>query len=157
MTKIKGKPNRKTYKGMVDLKTLFEKRINVFLGLTRDEIISLFYNLPEDKVLKLKKEAIETKWSEIRTIKKYLLWKDKFPIIFKNMPRGTELYDDVLGRRTLDKRINVFFRCSDIESAGKWRDTFHKMAISFDRTGSKPSDIVEEEQIQIPIVQTIQN
>ena len=149
------KPIRKIYKGMVDLKTLFEDKKNVFRGFTKDELISIYYKIPIKKVLTINSKTIESKWNEIVTVKKYLLWKDSFPIIFKTMSKGTELNNEEVGIRILTKRTNVFFRCSNILDAGKWRDTFDKMARSFHKTGSKPSEIIEDEIEAIPVLEKI--
>jgi hypothetical protein len=147
--------HKKVYKGMLNLKTIFEKKTNVFKGLTRDELISLNFSIPINKVIKLNRETIETKWNEIKTIKKYLLWKDSFPIIFKSMDRGTELFCDEFGKRTLKKRTNIFFRCSDIRDAGSWRDCYDKISKSIYKTGSKPMEIIEEEDLTLPIAEKI--
>lgn len=157
MINKKNNLKKRTYKGMLGLKTIFEERTNVLLGLTRDEIIHFYYSIPINKIIKLNDKIIQSKWSEIKTVKKYLLWRDNFPIIYKNMPKGTELFDNILGKRILMKRTNVFFKCINLMDAHNWRNDYDKMAKSIYRTGSRPSEIIEEEQFQIPITQIIKN
>ena len=144
--------HKKTYEGMLNLKDIFHNRTKVILGLRKDEIISLYYNISQDKLLKMN---IKSKWDSIRAIKKYLLWKDNFAIISKAMPRGTTLYDNILGNRILEKTEHVYFKCSDIENAGKWRDTLDKIAKGIFKTSSRPSEIIEAEEIQLPIAQRL--
>ena len=132
--------------GMVNMLELFKERKTVSSGLIKNEFISLFYKIPIKKTRKMREDNIKIKWNEIRTIKKYLIHSGQMAIIFKKMPRGTELYCPEFKRRTLQRNFNIFFRCVEQESAWGYRSFLDKISKGILRIGDNIVSISEEEQ-----------
>lgn len=146
-------------KGMIDLIEIFKDKKIIFNGLTSDEIISLRDNLPLDKVLKMNPKTRTNKWSEFRTIKKYLVKTRQMAIIFKAMPKGTRLFCEEFGERILERETNIFFRCLDIEQARGYRSFLDKIGKGCEVIGEGVVSIAEsqekEKEIEKQIAQVI--
>jgi len=132
--------------GMIDMMELFKVRKSISLGLTKPEFIALFYKIDLKKVLKKNNDFLNRKWHTIQTIKKYLIKTRQMAIIFKQMPRGTELYGEELGRRTLKKLTNIFFRCVNQETAWGYRNKLDKLAKGMEKVGEAVVNIGKQEE-----------
>ena len=153
-THKRGYKSAKTLKRMDTLREIFKEKTNVFLGLTRDELISEYTNIKLSTILNWNKKKLDKVWDEIRFIKKHLRKERIMAIIYKNMPKGTVLKNE-FGQREIKEPKNIFFRCSSEEDAWKYRGILDKISRSVFEAGEQTTEIVEEEVRQKPILQVV--
>jgi len=153
--KKKGWITKKILKGMDDLRRIFKEKKNIYNGLMSDEIISLVNNKELKKIRKLSPKLKETRWNEIRTIKKYLIKTEQMAIIFKPLPRGTELYCEEFGKRILERETNIFFRCPNLEQAWGYRSKLDKISKGIELIGEKVVEISESEAKEKEIIKVV--
>jgi hypothetical protein len=154
MTKGKG-IHKRILAGMSNLAIIFEDKTNIIRGLTKEEIISLHYKIPKKAVIKMKKDTLEAKWQEIRTIKAYLRNTKQCAIDFQKASKGTVIINEEFGSRTLDRNRNIFFKIVKTIVAKGIRDRYDKMASSFRKAGDKVYENAEEAEKQEPVFEEI--
>lgn len=143
MTKRKG-IHKKTLQGMSNLQLIFQDKTNILRGVTKEELISIYYNIPINKIIGMKKDTIEGKWHEICTVKKYLRNTKQCAIDFQKASKGTILTNNEFGRRQLDRRRNIFFKIVTTNVAGGIRARYDKIASSFIKAGNNTYNIADE-------------
>jgi hypothetical protein len=146
MARKKGNITKKIKEGIVDMMELFDDKTFIPTGLKKIEFISAFYKIPLPRVKRFTREEINTKWSQISTVKKWLIKKEKMAIIFKQVPRGTELSCPEFGKRILDRNTNIFFRCSDQEKAWDYKNYLGRISRGIDSVGESVVHITEQEK-----------
>lgn len=151
------KPNSETYRGMVNLSEMFRQKKKIYSGLTKEEVLSLFYKIDISKIKKMNPHKIELMWEKISIIKKYLIKTKQMAIIFEPVTKETTLKCEEYGERTLDRRRNIFYRCIKEEESWKYRRMLDRIADGINETGENVVEIVKEEQEQKKAVEVIVN
>jgi len=152
----KGKHNKKTLAGMSNLQILFQDKEHLLRGLTKEEVISLYYHIPLKKVMKMDNKTKETKWHEITTIKKYLRNNGLCAIDYQSLDKNTPISNEEFGIRTFDRRRNVFFRVTKQDTAGDIASRYKKTADSFNKASKKIVEIAEELENEQPVLEQMQ-
>lgn len=147
---------KKVAKGMQDVIMLFQDKQSPLRGLTSSEFISLFYKLPIKKVYGMSDKTKECKWEQICTIKKYLIRSKQVAIVFIPLSRGTVIENNEFGRRVLDKRTNIFFKCTDISLANSVRKMYDTWGKAYIKTGNNIQEIAEDSQELIKVMQEVE-
>ena len=151
-----GGHNKKTLSGMTNLQILFKDKTNILAGMTKEEIISLYYNIPIKKVKDMKKDTIVSKWQEIVTIKKYLRKNKLCAIDFDKLEKGISIRNEECGTRKFDSARNIFFKISNITTADNVGKKYIKTAISFKQAAEDIHEIGEDAEKEIPIIEVMQ-
>lgn len=138
--------HKKTMQGMSNLMLIFQDKTNPIRGLTRDEIISLYFNIPIRKVIAMKRNILDYKWKEIRVVKKYLKNTNQCAIDYQKLSKGTIIVNHEFKERQLKRSQNIFFKIVDTNIARGIRSRYDKLSLSFKHSGDKIYEIAEEEE-----------
>lgn len=135
---------KKTLIRTSELREIFAERKTVFLGLTKYETIAEVHKRKLSTILNYDNKQIDKLWNDIRLLKKFLRKKGIMAIIHKNMDRGFVLKDNIFGERKLERKTNIFFRCSTFDDAHDYRDKMDKIATSVFEAGTQVEKITSE-------------
>jgi hypothetical protein len=154
MTSTKGIHDRIT-KGMGNLSTIFSDKSNLVRGLTKEETISLYFKIPMNKLIVMKKETIQSMWQEICTVKRYLRNTNQCAIDHLKASRGTVLVNEEFGRRQLDRTRNIFFKIIDTKIADGIGDRYDKLSNSIRKVGNKIRENARRSEREIPVLERL--
>ena len=150
-----GDSNKKTLMGTASLQLIFQEKTKWYMGLTKDELISKYFNIPYKKVLNMRLEDKNIKWHEIVYIRRYLRNKLHYAIDFKSIDKGVTLVNKELGERLLKNRTNVYFKISNLNDAEEIDKRYKKMATAFSISGDNVILSAEESEKEKPIIEKI--
>lgn len=140
----------KVYKAEGKLKEIFQNRTSVYLGLTKQETLCLFYQIPMSSIIKLKEDKINQLWNGILR-RKMLMRKDSnIAIVSTLVPKGTILDDTTghFGQRVMIASTWVYYNCSDLDSARKVRLRLDSVSQGFQEAGEQIEDMVSPKFIK---------
>jgi len=147
---------KKTMARGIALRDIFLERNNIFLGLTKWELLAEFYGKKLSTILGYSHEKIEKLWSEIKYIKRYLRKKKIMAIISQRVPRGFTLRDAKYGERQLEDGQYIYYSCSKVGDALTYRGRLDKVARGFFNAGNEIEEIAENYDKQKEIMQVVQ-
>ena len=151
----KRKTSDKILSRVESLREIFKDRTNVIWGLTKDEVIHMYNNIPMKKVLNLSRTERDKIWEEIYKAKKYLRKEKVMAIISIYMPKGTVLENGELGKRMLKQSGHVYFRCVDREDALIVKTKFEKIAKGLVKAGHEITKITETNIQEVPVFEEL--
>lgn len=143
------------------LRSIFQDRTHVKLGLTKKEVISLFYNQDIRVVLNYSDEKIKSLWSQINDTRIRLRKERMIAIVPLLMPSGTMLDDSSLDNaistkpRVLTIGTYVYHSCADMNTALAIRKTYDKIAEGIEKAGDDLEEITEEGIKQRQVVKVV--
>lgn len=152
----KGEHNKSIMMGMSNLQILFKDKTNILRGLTKEEIISLYYKIPIKKVVDMRKETLNGKWQEISYVKKNLIKSGLCAIDFKKLERNVPISNEEFGVRKFDRKRNIFFKISDLTTADDVGGKYIKLSKAFRDKAEDIHEIGIEAEQENKVIQQMQ-
>jgi hypothetical protein len=150
----------KTWNHANTIKQIFQDRINVTLGLTKNEAVALYNNCTLHDVINMRPTARDKIWGEMCRIRKVLRKEGIMAVVAIDMPRGTVLDDRKLkpsfGKRELGDGQTIYHKCMDKQTALYVKSQMDKIARGIVQVEEQVMEITDREIEQKPIM-TVMN
>lgn len=153
------KTNSKTLTDLESYRRIWDNKTEASKGVTIEQLISLFYKIPLKRVEKMNYLEKNKKKAHLRYLKFTWLTSTFLAVINKDCPKGYVIYNE-FGKTVLTRNKKIFFRCTRLDDASKFRRSMDNLGDGIKRSGEntiKTFERMQKENQKIVMAKILEN